>query len=152
MKVDELPWFLRTLESLPRPFDAQSILYDSIFRSGYLHFGFWPTEGDAQSDLQRLLDDVRRAQVRFADELLAHLPPGRHRVLDVGAGFGRLASDLTMAGHAVTAVPPGAHQANEISARHPRVATIRGRLEEAGPALPAGGFDVIIFSESFRYV
>jgi SAM-dependent methyltransferase len=152
MKVDELPRFLQTLESLPRPFDAQSILYDSIFRSGYLHFGFWPAEGDGPADLQRLLDNVRRAQARFAEELLAHLPPGRHRVLDVGAGFGRLASRLTAAGHAVTAVTPCAHQASEIIVRHPGVAVVRGRLEEVGPALPAGGFDVIVFSESFRYV
>ncbi len=64
------------------------------------------------------------------------LPPGS-RILDVGAGDGRLAAALASRGHAVTAVEP----VRDIAGA-PAVKVVRSGVEELD--LPAGSFDVAI--------
>ncbi len=132
--------------------DPVHILYHNLFQSGYLHFGFWPEGNGKEADLGALLDGFRSAQARFADELLACFPPGTYRVLDVGAGLGRFSSELALRGHAVTAVTPCAYQAEQIARQYPAVSVKNARFEEVGLSLPPAGFDIILFSESFRYV
>lgn len=132
--------------------DPVHILYHHLFQSGYLHFGFWPEGDGKEADLGALLDGFRSAQARFADELLVCFPPGTYRVLDVGAGLGRFSSELASRGHAVTAVTPCAYQAEQIAAKYPAVTVKNARFEEVGVSLPPAGFDIILFSESFRYV
>ncbi len=152
MKVDELPGFLQTLASVKGPLDPLHVLYHHVFRSGYLHFGFWPDGTASAAGLDGPLDDLRSAQARFADELFACLPREPRRLLDVGAGFGRVAGELARRGYAVTAVTPCAYQAEQIVARYPEVTVALGRFEDVGPTLPAAHFDATLFAESFRYV
>ncbi|MGH7256376.1 MAG: hypothetical protein ACREI3_11420, partial [Nitrospirales bacterium] len=68
MKIEELPQFLRILETHKGSFDPLHLMYHKVFRSGYLHFGFWPAERATDADLEALLDNFRSAQARFADE------------------------------------------------------------------------------------
>ncbi len=86
MKPTEFPEFLRSLGKHHKALDPMHLMYDNVLKSGYLHFGYWPTE---QTNEASFLGRFGQAQERFADELLACLPPGTHRVLDVGAGMGR---------------------------------------------------------------
>lgn len=152
MKAEELPQFLRTVGSLKGSFDPLHLMYHTMFRSGYLHFGLWSPERARDADLESLLDDVRAAQGRFADEAIACLAPGPQRVLDVGAGFGRLSAEMARRGHFVTAVTPCAYQAEQIGAQYPEVTVARGPFEEVALALPPASFDAAVFAESFRYM
>jgi SAM-dependent methyltransferase len=124
-------------------------MYDNVLKSGYLHFGYWPSE---QANEAGLLGRFGQAQERFANEFLACLPPGTHRILDVGAGMGRLAGEMTSRGHHVTAVTPSSVQAEYIAAHYPTVAVKQGLFQDVGLKLEPNDYDVIIFSESFRYM
>ncbi len=152
MKIEELPQFLRFLEAQHGFFDPLLIMYHTVFRTGYLHFGFWPEEKGNDADLEALLDNSRSAQARYADELLTCLPQGPHRVLDVGAGLGKFSGRLIQHGHSVTAVTPCAYQAQQIADHYPEVRVKHGRFQEVGQTLPPASFDIILFSESFRYM
>ncbi len=149
MQPDEFPRLLRVLENQKGSFDPQLVMYDNVFRSEYLHFGYWPPEDAKETDL---LSDFRLAQERFADELLACLPAGSQRVLDVGAGLGRLSGEMACRGHSVTAVTPCSYQAERIAANYPRVSVQHGLFQTVGQTLLPASFDVILFSESFRYM
>ncbi|MFM7841872.1 MAG: SAM-dependent methyltransferase [Nitrospira sp.] len=149
MQPTEFPQYLHDLAKHHAALDPMHLMYDNVLKSGYLHFGFWPTE---QAREVGLLARFAQAQERFADEFLAYLPPGRHQVLDVGAGMGRLAHEMTVRGHTVTAITPSSVQAEHIAKRYPAVTVKQGRLQDIGPSLAAGGYDVLVFSESFRYM
>ncbi len=152
VKVQDFPKFLSALGQQSGSIDPVHILYHHLFQSGYLHFGFWSEGSGKDADLALLLEGFRSAQTRFADELLSCFPPGTYRVLDVGAGLGRFSSELASRGHAVTAVTPCAYQAEQIAAKYPAVSVKNARFQEVGLSLPQEGFDIILFSESFRYV
>jgi SAM-dependent methyltransferase len=152
VRIEELPKFLQTLGNQNGSFDPLHILYHHVFRSGYLHFGFWPEEHGKDADLQAVLESLRSAQARFADELLATMPKGTHRVLDVGAGFGRFSLELLRQGHSVTAITPCRYQAQQIVDQSPEIRVEHGRFQEVAWNLPSGSFDIILFSESFRYI
>jgi SAM-dependent methyltransferase len=149
MRPEELPDFLRQLNTHNAALDPMHLMYDNVLRSGYLHFGYWPAETAQQPGV---LDGFCSAQERFAEELMSCLPPGQHRILDVGAGMGRLASELTKRGHAVTAITPSSVQATHIADRYPAVTVKQGYFQDIGPTLSPNSFDLIVFSESFRYM
>jgi SAM-dependent methyltransferase len=49
---------------------------------------------------------VRQAQAEFTGRLLSHIPPGVHKILDVGSGIGDNARALASRGYIVTAISP----------------------------------------------
>lgn len=149
MLPEEFPQFLRSLDKHNKALDPMHLMYDNVLKSGYLHFGYWPTEKAREAGV---LDAFCSAQERFAAELLACLPPGTHRVLDVGAGMGRLSQEMTTRGHTVTAVTPSSVQAEHIATRYPAVTVKQGLFQDVGPTLTPGSYDVLVFSESFRYM
>lgn len=149
MIPEELPQFLRQLSTHSAALDPMHLMYDNVFKSGYLHFGYWPAETRNNAGV---LDEFCTAQERFAMELLSCLPPGQHRVLDVGAGMGRLSHEMTQRGHCVTAITPSSVQAEHIASRYPDVTVKQGYFQDVGLALPPKSYDLIMFSESFRYM
>jgi SAM-dependent methyltransferase len=149
MLPQELPEFLRQLNTHHAALDPMHLMYDNVLKSGYLHFGYWP---DRTSKASGLLDEFCSAQERYAEELMSCLPPGRHRILDVGAGMGRLANELTMRGHSVTAITPSSVQAAYIMSHYPNVTVKQGYFQDIGATLTPNSFDLIVFSESFRYM
>ncbi len=149
MRPLEFPDFLRRLDKHHKALDPMHLMYDNVLQSGYLHFGYWPTE---HTDQPGVLGQFCQAQERFANELLACLPPGTHRVLDVGAGMGRLAGEMIARGHRVTAVTPSSVQAEHIATHYPAVTVKQGLFQDVGQTLDPKAYDVILFSESFRYM
>jgi MPBQ/MSBQ methyltransferase len=149
MNPIDFPEFLRSLDKHHKALDPMHLMYDNVFKSGYLHFGYWPA---AQANEAGLLARFGQAQERFANELLACLPPGTHRILDVGAGMGRLAGEMTSRGHRVTAVTPSSVQAEHIATHYPTVTVQQGLFQDVGLQLEPNSYDVILFSESFRYM
>jgi len=149
MLPQELPEFLRQLNTHHAALDPMHLMYDNVLKSGYLHFGYWP---ESTTKAFGLLDEFCSAQERYAEELMSCLPTGRHRILDVGAGMGRLANELTTRGHSVTAITPSSVQAAHITTHYPNVTVKQGYFQDVGPTLTPNSFDLIVFSESFRYM
>lgn len=149
MLPEELPMFLRQLHTHRAALDPMHLMYDNVLQSGYLHFGYWPVDQHVRPGI---VQDFCTAQERFAEELMSCLPDGRHRILDVGAGMGRLSNELTIRGHSVTAITPSSVQATYIASQYPKVTVKQGYFQDIGLTLDPNSFDLIVFSESFRYM
>lgn len=117
-----------------------------------LHYGLW------DPDLPLAFGNLRAAQQRYSDLLLAQLPPaaGTVRVLDVGCGTGHLVAQMLDRGYHADGVIPapalGALVRRRIGERagyQPRI--FECRFEDFPPAV-TGQYDVALFSESFQYI
>lgn len=109
-----------------------------------LHWGFWP-DGQGADAAPRGYDPLRA----FSDALLAHVPAGVTRVLDVGCGLGFNARLLAERGLRVTAVSPVPHHCALIErAALPGVEVRCARFQDLAPD---GRYDLLLFSESLNH-
>jgi len=112
--------------------------------SEHIHYGLF--EPDIPADYAHL----KQAQDRYLERIIAMVPSGVRRILDVGCGSGRTAEALLDAGYAVDCVAPGQTLAAIAAERLGDRATIyRTKFEDA--AIP-GRYDLVLFSESFQYI
>jgi MPBQ/MSBQ methyltransferase len=110
-----------------------------------LHWGFWPTDAAIPPAAAPVYDP----QQAFSEELLAHIPAGVSRVLDVGCGLGFNERLLSARGFLVTAVSPVAHHCQVIAAATlPGVEVRCARFEDLAPDEP---YDLLLFSESVNH-
>jgi SAM-dependent methyltransferase len=110
------------------------------------------------TDLSRNFDGVaasyERGRPSYAPAAIAHLGvvlgigPGA-RVLDLGAGTGKLTRQLVAAGATVTAVEPGPAMRAELVARVPGVPALDGTAEAI--PLPDGAVDAITVAQAFHW-
>jgi SAM-dependent methyltransferase len=109
----------------------------------HLHFGFW------QPGAPATLDSLRQAQEAYMQRLLDAIPDGVVRVLDVGAGTGEIARELTRRGYCVESVSPDGYQEEVFRRKCPFVPFHRKRFED----LDVGRqFDLILMAESCQYL
>lgn len=107
-----------------------------------LHWGYWPAGAAATADDH----DPMRA---YSEALLALIPDGVRRVLDVGAGLGYNARLLSARGDmCVTAVTPVPHHCERIQRALPQVEVRCGRFETLRPERR---YDLLLFSESLNH-
>lgn len=78
------------------------------------------------------------------------LPPGLPRVLDLGAGTGKLTRSLTERGLPVTAVDPSDGMLTELRRILPAVPAHRGSAEDI--PLPDGSVDVVLVAQAWHWV
>lgn len=71
------------------------------------------------------------------------------RVLDLGAGTGKLTDELLAAGHEVVAVDPSAEMLAELAARHRDVTTTVGGAEQL--PLPDGSVDAVVAGQAAHW-
>ncbi len=107
-----------------------------------LHYGLW-------DGLEVTAANLRAAQEAYTDRLVALMPPGPLRILDIGGGAGWTARRLIAAGHEVEIVVPSAYLAARCRANAPGAVVHECRFEDLGER-PA--FDLCLFSESFQYI
>lgn len=79
----------------------------------------------------------------------AALPPGARRILDLGAGTGKLTESLVRRGLDVVAVEPLSGMLSELARRHPSVTAVLGSAE----AIPLrdGIFDCVVVGQAFHW-
>lgn len=77
------------------------------------------------------------------------LPPGARRVLDLGAGTGKLTEALVARGVDVVALDPAPNMLASLQAKLPGVATRVATAEATG--LPAAGVDAVVVGSAFHW-
>ena len=107
-----------------------------------LHYGLW-------TGLEVTAGNLRLAQDAYTARLLAELPAGRLRILDIGGGAGETAKKLIALGHMVEIVVPSAYLAERCRKNAPEAAVHECRFEDY---TGSGPFDLCLFSESFQYI
>ncbi|WP_432495567.1 class I SAM-dependent methyltransferase [Kineococcus gypseus] len=92
-----------------------------------------------------------RARPGYPDEALDWvLPPGARRVLDLGAGTGKLTRQLVARGLEVVAVEPTAGMREQFRAVLPGVELLEGTGEEV--PLPDGDVDAVLVAQAWHWV
>lgn len=120
------------------------ILSRYFLKTDHLHYGLW-TEG-----LPVEIGNLPKAQERYHEFLLAHLPAGTRTVLEVGCGTGTLAKKLIDRGYEVECVSPSALLTREARKLLGEDLPIHEcKFEELEVEKQ---YDTLIFSESFQYV
>lgn len=123
--------------------DIELFVCSEVLKLRSLHFGWW------EPDDPQTLAGLRRAQARYTEKLLEHIPEGVQDILDVGAGLGDVAQAMSHAGYTVTAISPDRNHARyferpELS----RVEFVKARLEDFQTTKR---FDLVLMSESQNY-
>ena len=107
-----------------------------------LHYGLW-------TGLEVTAANLRAAQEAYTVRLMAELPPGPLRILDIGGGAGETAKKLIAMGHKVEIVVPSAVLADCCRRNAPEAVVHQCRFEDF---TGSGPFDLCLFSESFQYM
>ena len=109
-----------------------------------LHYGLWP------DGLELTLANLPAAQAHYTDQVIADIPPGVKRILDVGCGAGNTARKLLDLGYEVDCLSPNAWLNDEAKA------AVGGRarvfLSKFEDITLDGTYDLILFSESFLFM
>ena len=89
-------------------------LYSETIRSSFLHYGFW--DNPSEINLESLtLQDLKIAQLRYAEHLCSYIPSNVNSILDVGCGIGGNAKYLLSKGFDVETLSPDDYQKKVIS-------------------------------------
>ncbi len=114
-----------------------------ILKLNSLHFGYWEN-GEALT-----MDNVRRAQARYTEKLLGHIPEDVRTVLDVGCGIGDVSKALLGRHYRVTALSPDREHARYF--RQPDLAAVRFHNVKFEDLDLDETFDLVLMSESQNY-
>lgn len=134
--------------------DAQLALYSRMLAGDFLHYGYFD---DPEVPPERIsFDDLRRAQLRYAEKLIELIEQPDRPVLDAGSGMGGMIGLLRAAGREVAGLTPDRFQVEHIRSAHPGVPVLHCRFEDLTAEELRDRFGVhfgtIIHSESLQYM
>jgi cyclopropane fatty-acyl-phospholipid synthase-like methyltransferase len=130
--------------------DTQLKLFSEVLPSDFLHFGYFEKPDVLPEDMA--LNDVVRAQNRYAELLLEHVSDTQSKVLDVGCGMGGLCRMLLDRGITPVAVTPDRLQVGYVSGKYPSVRVIHSKFEKLPEAEHRPDYGTLITSESLQYL
>ena len=133
--------------------DAQLQLIARILPGGFLHYGYFDDADRQPEDLS--LNEIVRAQLRYAELVTDQIEDRSAPVLDVGCGMGGLIPLLQRRGFSPVALTPDRSQIQYIRRMYPSVPAIHAKLEELNDpehADHARRYGTIITAESLQYL
>ena len=134
--------------------DAQLLLYNRMLPGDFLHYGYFDDPGTPAETIS--FDALRRAQHRYAEQLLDRIGRPGEPVLDAGSGMGGMLGILQADGCDVTGLTPDRFQVEHIRSRYPNVPVLHCRFEDMlAPGTSRGfraRFGTVIHSESIQYM
>jgi cyclopropane fatty-acyl-phospholipid synthase-like methyltransferase len=130
--------------------DTQLKLFSELLPSDFLHFGFFENPDLLPEDMA--LNDVVRAQNRYAELLLNYVTDSASPVLDVGCGMGGLCRMLLERGMTPVALTPDRLQVGYLSSKYPGVRVIHSKFEQISENEQGGSYGTVITSESLQYL
>ncbi len=124
--------------------EVAAICGKHFFKLDHLHYGYWG------NGLEVGIANLHRAQERYTDFLISHIPKGVETVLDVGCGEGYIAKRLVDKGYKVDCVSPSPF----LSERARELLGAGSRIYECGyeELETTERYDMAMFSESFQYI
>jgi SAM-dependent methyltransferase len=130
--------------------DSQLQFYHRVLGTDFLHYGYFDqTEFDPAA---MSFNDLRVAQLRYAELLLEQAQDRARPVLDVGCGMGGLLGMLSRQGFQPVALTPDRSQIRYITQAYPTVPRLHMRFEELDANEHAGRYGTVVTSESLQYL
>ena len=134
--------------------NAQLLLYNRMLPGDFLHYGYFDDPEVPPEAVS--FDDLRRAQLRYAEKLAGLIDRPDRPVLDAGSGMGGMLGLLRSAGCEVTGLTPDRFQIDHIRGAYPGVPVLHCRFEDLAADRFRDRFRVhfgtIIHSESLQYM
>ncbi|KAA3609982.1 MAG: methyltransferase domain-containing protein [Calditrichaeota bacterium] len=130
--------------------DPQLKLYDKILNTGFLHYGYFDDPKKSAGDIS--LNDIRHAQIRYAELILDQISNIKDDILDVGCGMGGLIGLLLEKNIPTTGVTPDRVQVNYISEKYPQATLIHAKFQKMPVSEYEQFFSTIVHSESLQYM
>lgn len=136
---------------LPRAYDDPQLrLYSAILPGGFLHYGYFDDPKTQPQDVS--VNDIYRAQLRYAELILEHVVDRESPVLDVGCGMGGLIKLMLDQGLRPVALSPDRTQMRHVRSTYPQAPTIESRFEDVPCEDHANRYGTIITTESLQYL
>lgn len=130
--------------------DPQLKLYDKILKTDFLHYGYFDDKTRKASQIT--FDDIRQAQIRYAELIIEQLTNKNEPVLDIGCGMGGLIGMLLNDGIETVGVTPDKHQVNYISQKYKEAKLIQCKFQKMPIEDFVDYFGTVIHSESLQYM
>ncbi len=122
--------------------DLELFLCSDVLKLRSLHYGYW------NHNQKPTLYNLRKAQQRYTDTLLALIPQNVKTILDVGCGIGDIAHALVHRGYVVSAISPDKNHAKYFTNQTNNPSFIPTTFEEFTSNQQ---YDLILMSESQNY-
>ncbi len=116
--------------------------YSEVLGLARLNYGIW------NPDDELTFENLKRAQLRYEDHIMEHVPEDAVRVLDVGCGTGVMSARLHEAGFEVEGLSPSPAQERAFRERSPAPFWLSTFQDFETPA----PYDCVIMSESAQYI
>ena len=130
--------------------DPQLKLYSKLLPGGFLHYGYFDDPATPPQEIS--LNDIQRAQLRYAELLLENIVDPGSSVLDVGCGMGGMVKLMLDKGLSPVALSPDKNQISHIKSTYPQVPAIEAKLEDIPAEEHKDRYGTIITAESLQYL
>lgn len=125
--------------------DVALRLGQKLYGLKYFHYGYF-------KDMDVTVENLPRAQERYVQELLSHIPQGVREIYDVGCGPGGIAKALVQAGYTVTCVDPDPYLTQHTyQVTGEKIRPVNGFYEKITDFAP-NSTDMVMMPESCQYI
>lgn len=128
-------------------YDLELFFYSKILKNDMLHYGYFENSQIAPEDIS--IRQFEEAQIRYSENIIAHINRHEDRVLDVGCGMGGFSGLLLQHQFKVDALTPNVDQKKYINAKYNEVVVHHTKFEDFHTDQKYG---TIINSESLQYI